>query len=120
MMIFIMEKVLPILISMERSVFYLSRLLQGVICSKPANGLLSFPFTIRNQFVTTLSTLEGAKALRKEFLDCQRDFYKTALTEAAAHPVKAYVFGDNNDQAKTDIFVEMLQRHQIDVYQLNK
>jgi hypothetical protein len=32
-----------------------------------SNGLLSFPFTIRNQFVTALSTLEGAKALRKIF-----------------------------------------------------
>ena len=34
-----------------------------------ANGLLSFPATIKNQFVTTLSTLEGAKVLRKEFLE---------------------------------------------------
>src|SRR4029077_9859085 len=41
-----------------------------------SNGLLSFPFTIRNQFVTTLSTLEGAKALRKDFLEYQRDFFK--------------------------------------------
>src|SRR5690606_38653291 len=31
------------------------------------NGLLTFPFTIRNQFVTALSTLEGAKVVRKEF-----------------------------------------------------
>ena len=28
-----------------------------------ANGLLTFPFTIRNQFVTTLSTLEGSMRL---------------------------------------------------------
>ena len=59
-----------------------------------ANGILRFPFTIKNQFTTTLSTLEGAKALRKEFLTYQRDFYKNALTEAAAAPVKAYVFGE--------------------------
>ena len=39
-----------------------------------ANGLLSFPATIKNQFVTALSTLEGANALRKEFLSFQRDF----------------------------------------------
>ena len=84
-----------------------------------ANGLLSFPFTIRNQFTTTLSTLEGAKVLRKEFLEWQRDFYKNSMVDAAADPVKAYVFGDKNDKAKTFHFIEMLKRHQIDVYSLN-
>ncbi len=82
------------------------------------NGLLTFPFTIKNQFTATLSTLEGAKTLRKEFLQWQRDFYKTAMTESAASPVKAYVFGDDNDKAKTALFVEMLLRHQIEVYGL--
>lgn len=85
-----------------------------------ANGILTFPFTIRNQFVTTLSTLEGAKALKKEFLDWQRSFYQTAMQEAAAAPVKAYVFGDANDPARNAIFVNMLRRHQIDIYDLGK
>lgn len=83
------------------------------------NGVLRFPFTIRNQFTTTLSTLEGAKALRKEFLAWQRDFYKNALSEAAAAPVKGYVFGDANDKNKTAIFIDMLRRQQVEVYQLN-
>lgn len=83
-----------------------------------ANGLLSFAFTIRNQFTTALSTLEGAKVLRKEFLQWQRDFYKTAITESVASPVKAFVFGDEKDRSKTVSFVEMLLRHQIEVYGL--
>ena len=82
------------------------------------NGLLSFPFTIRNQFVTALSTLEGAKTLRKEFLQWQKDFYKASLTEAAADPVKAFVFGAENYEPRTELFLTMLQRHQIDVYSL--
>ena len=84
-----------------------------------ANGLLSFPFTIKNQFTTTLSTLEGAKDLRKEFLQWQRDFYKNVMTESAAAATKAYVFGDKNDKAKTFHFLEMLRRHQIDVFGLS-
>lgn len=82
------------------------------------NGLLSFPATIKNQFVTTLSTLEGAKALRKEFLAFQRDFYKQAASRAAAYPVKGYVFGDKNDLAKTFHFAEMLKRQQIEIHSL--
>ena len=83
-----------------------------------SNGLLSFPFTIRNQFVTALSTLEGAKALRKEFLEYQRDFFKQSYNRAAAFPVKAYVFGDKNDKAKTFEFATMLKRHQIEINEL--
>ncbi|MBA2500576.1 MAG: zinc carboxypeptidase [Chitinophagaceae bacterium] len=83
------------------------------------NGVLTFPFTIRNQFVTALSTIEGAKDLRKEFLQYQRDFYINALKNAAASSTKAYVFGDVNDEARNQLFIEMLQRHEIDVYALN-
>ncbi len=82
------------------------------------NGLLSFPFTIRNQFVTALSTLDGAKTLRNEFLEYQRDFYKQAAARAAAYSIKGFVFGDKNDKAKTYRFIEMLKRHQIEVNQL--
>jgi hypothetical protein len=82
------------------------------------NGVLRFPFTIRNQFVTALSTLEGANALRKEFLNYQRDFYKEALSEAAGGPLGGYVLGDGHDKFRTALFVEMLRRHQIEVYEL--
>src|SRR6185503_3968258 len=81
-----------------------------------ANGLLSFPFTIRNQFTTTLSTLEGAKVLRKDFLQWQRDFYKNSITEAAADPVKAYVFSKPGDIHSLREFFTMLGRHDITTY----
>jgi len=84
-----------------------------------ANGVLRFPFTIKNQFTTTLSTLEAAKNLRKEMLDWQREFYRSALNDAASFATKAYLFGDAADPAKTEIFVNMLRRHQIEIYQLN-
>jgi hypothetical protein len=84
-----------------------------------ANGVLRFPFTIRNQFVTTLSTLEAVKNLRTELLNMQRDFYKGAQGEANAAATKGYVFGDEKDKGKTTTFLTMLQRHQIDVHVLN-
>lgn len=83
-----------------------------------ANGVLRFPFTIRNQFITTLSTLEAAKWLRRDLLAFQRDFYKNVMTEAASAPVKAYVFGDKYDHSKTRLFIQMLLRHKIDVHEL--
>ena len=82
------------------------------------NGPLSFPFTIRNQFTTMLSTMEAAVKMRTKLLDYQRGFYQDARKEAAAYPVKAYVFGDAIDPVKTDLFVQMLLRHQIRIYRL--
>ena len=85
-----------------------------------ANGLLSFPFTIRNQITTTFSTLEGAQMLRKEFLQWQRDFYKNSISEAEADTVKAYVFGGDVNPEQTNLFFTMLLRHQIQVFALAK
>ena len=83
-----------------------------------ANGVLSFPFTIRNQFVTVLSTLKGVQALRKDLLQYQYDFYKQASSRAASFPVKGYVVGEQQDPAKLLEFATLLQRHQIQIYKL--
>jgi hypothetical protein len=82
------------------------------------NGILTFPFTIRNQFTTSLSTLEAAKNLRKEMLNYQKDFYQTAIQQANNAPIKAYIFGDKHDKTKTYHFLEMVERHQIEIYEL--
>ncbi|MEN9549868.1 MAG: hypothetical protein RIR12_2459 [Bacteroidota bacterium] len=82
-----------------------------------ANGLLSFPATIRNQFVTTLSTLFGAHHLRKEFLDWQREFYKQAILPTLS-PIGGYVYGDKYDVNRTQMLTDILLQHQIEVHEL--
>lgn len=78
------------------------------------NGPVSFPFTIRNQFVTTLSTLQAGKELRQDLLAYQKDFY----AQKATGDVKAYVFGGSNDPISTWEMVNMLKRNQVDVYRV--
>jgi hypothetical protein len=85
-----------------------------------ANGLLEFPFTIRNQVVTALSTHQAMVAMRKEFLEYQRQFYQTALTEAKGKGVRSYVFGDAKDPARVAHFLDILLQHQIEVFELSK
>ena len=80
------------------------------------NGVLSFPFTVRNQFTATLSTLRAGREMRVELLEHMRSFYKETSTDA----VKGYVFGNSNDAAKTWEMINMLKRNQIDVYKLSK
>ncbi len=80
-----------------------------------ANGILKFPFTIRNHFVTMLSSLKAINELREELLNYQRDFYKSSLTEATKDPVKGYVFG-SKDKAKVFHLGEILARQQVEFY----
>ncbi len=81
-----------------------------------AHGVLTFPFTIRNQFTTSLTTLEAGFQLRKELLDWQREFYTSAINEAKSDNLKAYAFGDKYDKTRTAHFIELLLRHQIQIY----
>ena len=75
------------------------------------NGVLTFPFTVRNQFTAALSTLEAAKSMRVKIKKYQQDFYRNAKRESAK--TKAIVFGDEKDAAKTYHLAEILKRHNI-------
>ena len=77
------------------------------------NGLLTFPFTIRNQFTAALSTIEAAKNMRSKILSYQKSFYKNARTEAARNKIKSIVFGDTKDAAKSWHLAEIMNRHKI-------
>ncbi len=77
------------------------------------NGVLTFPFTIRNQFTAALSTLEAARKMRTKILKYQQDFYKESRSTGTN---KAIVFGDEKDAAKSYHLAEVLKRHQIKIH----
>ncbi|WP_299839073.1 M14 family metallopeptidase [uncultured Tenacibaculum sp.] len=79
------------------------------------NGLLTFPFTIRNQFTAALSTLEASNSMRVKLLNYQQSFYKNSKSYEKQ---KAIVFGDEKDAAKTYHLAEVLQRHKIKIHKI--
>lgn len=84
------------------------------------NGLLTFPFTIRNQVRTGLSTVEAGVALREDLLDYQRQFYLDAIDEAQDLPHQAIVVGSKGDAYRLATFEAMLAAHQIALQPLPK
>ncbi|MDA9309396.1 M14 family metallopeptidase [Flavobacteriaceae bacterium] len=80
------------------------------------NGILTFPFTIRNQFTAALSTLEAAVAMRQKILSYQQKFYQQAFKEAAK--ADAIVFGDEKDPSKAYHLAEILMRQNIQVHKI--
>lgn len=82
------------------------------------NGILTFPFTIRNQFTAALSTLDAGYHMREDILKYQHDFFRNAGNEGQKEKGKNIIFGDAKDAAKTYELAEILRRHQIKIYEL--
>lgn len=85
-----------------------------------ANGILTFPFTIRNQFTTSLSTLQATTDMREELLAYQRDFYKNAKMDSNKSKVKGYVFGDEKDASRVHELAKILSQHKIKIQELKE
>ncbi|MDP5231826.1 MAG: M14 family metallopeptidase [Cellulophaga sp.] len=82
------------------------------------NGIITFPFTIRNQFVTAVSTIEAAQGMRVKILKYQQQFYKDAANEAVKNKNNAIIFGDSKDAAKAWHLAEILERQKIKFHEL--
>ena len=83
------------------------------------NGLLSFPFTIRNQVVTSLSTQDAAISKRKEMLDYQRTFYKNNIKDGKNSIIRGWLYTDV-DAYKLKRYNEIMLAHQLEVYPITK
>ncbi len=80
-----------------------------------AHGPLSFSFAIRNQFLGSLSTLQGALAHRLDLLRYQKEFYDGSAGLAKSDRVKGYVFGDAADRGSAAEMLRILRAHEIEV-----
>ena len=82
------------------------------------NGLLTFPFTIRNQVRTALSTHKAMVELKNDILSFQREFFQSARREARAEQRYGYVFGSDGDASRVRHLIDMLLVHQVEIYPL--
>lgn len=81
-----------------------------------AFGKITFPFTIRNQYTSSITTVKTAVANRAYMRKYQQDFFKSAITNASKSKVRGYSFGDDFDKNRTKAFIDKLLVHEIDVY----
>jgi len=81
-----------------------------------AFGEITFPFTIRNQYTSSITTVKAAVENKAYLRKYQQDFFKSALSRAGSSRVKGYSFGDEYDQNRVKAFIDKLLLHKIDVY----
>lgn len=85
-----------------------------------AFGEITFPFTIRNQFTTALSSFDAATDMRVELNTYMSDFYKEAKAEYTEDDNKAFIFGALEDYGRTFHFADILLQHDIQLYSLEE
>jgi hypothetical protein len=83
-------------------------------------GTLTFPFTIRNQFTTALSSFEAARDMRIEMNQYMQDFYKEAMADAEVDTNSAYIFGSKDDGAKVFHLADLILQHDIQLFSLEQ
>ena len=79
-------------------------------------GEMTFGFTIRNQFLNGIATVEAAVDNKMLLRDYQKRFFESALDEFKNEKIKAYEFGDIHDKNRTKAFIDKLLIHKIKVY----
>lgn len=79
-------------------------------------GEITFPFTIRNQYTSSIKTVEAAVKNKGYLYKYQQEFFKSALSNASKSKVKGYVFGDEFDSNRMKAFIDKLLLHKIEVY----
>jgi len=79
-------------------------------------GTISFGFTIRNQYLSSIATVEAAVDNKKMLRDYQKRFFDSSLKEFKDDKVKAYEFGDLYDQNRNKAFIDKLLIHNVKVY----
>ncbi len=83
-------------------------------------GELSFPFTIRNQYVSSIATIKAAIKNKDLLYSYQNSFFKESKENASKSKIKGYVFGDKYDKNRNKAFIDVLLKHEIEVYPLEK
>lgn len=90
------------------------------LVQESTSGLVTFRSTIRRHLATGIATVRAAVNEKEKLFEYQRDFFASAIEQAEEQPVRAYVFGDNEDRTLTNKFLELVQNHRLDVYALNR
>jgi len=88
---------------------------RGHVQSTPY-GDMTFAFTIRNQYVAGLATLQAAVDHKTKLRKYQNYFFKSALSNADTDKNKAYTFSHDVDQNRIKAFIDKLLIHKVKVY----
>ncbi len=79
-------------------------------------GKITFPFTIRNQYISSFATIEAAVENKAYLRKYQQEFFSSAVNKKAKSGLAAYTFSEPYDANRKKAFLDFLLTHKIKVY----
>jgi hypothetical protein len=79
-------------------------------------GNMTFAFTIRNQYVAGMATIEAATDNKSMLRKYARDFFRSAVVNASGSGIAAYSFNEPHDHSRLRAFMDKLLIHRVKVY----
>ena len=83
------------------------------------NGIITFPFTIKNQLATAFSTLKAAKNMRIKLLNYMKNFFDDQI-DLNSKRTKNIVFGKLKDESTVYHLADILKSHKIKFNSISK
>ena len=88
---------------------------RGLIVRQYNGNDMTYAYTVRNHFITSLGTAETVAKNRRKFLQEFYDYQVSAINEGSNENIRAYVLPAQNDQAGANKLAGLLVRQGVDV-----
>ena len=85
-----------------------------------SKGVMDYAFTVRNQFLASLSTMKSITEMRTDLLAHQRDFYANRADAVDDAENQAYVIDLSDRRSRAQALAQTLQRHRVKLYDLGE
>ncbi|MBO3696824.1 M14 family zinc carboxypeptidase [Roseivirga sp. E12] len=82
-------------------------------------GKVAFAFTIKNHLTSSMATVRASVGEKETLLKHMENNFNTAVEEGKKAG-GGWVFGDQTDEGRNGEFIDLLNRHQIEMVQLNE
>ena len=85
-----------------------------------SKGDMHYAFTVRNQFLTSLSTMKAAVEMRTDLLEYQRDFFANREEALQDTEAETFVVGHSEQPTRARALARMLERHDVRMFDLGE
>ncbi len=85
-----------------------------------SKGELTYPFTVRNQFMTSLSTMRAVVELRTDLLEYQRDFFANRDEALQDTETEAFLVDRSAQPTRARALAQVLDRHEVRMFDLDE
>ena len=85
-----------------------------------SKGEMSYAFTVRNQFLTSLSTMRAVVEMRTDLLEYQRDFMANRDEALQDTETEAFVVDETSQPTRARALAQVLDRHDVQMFELDE